>query len=97
MNAALNSASLETAASSLLVVIGLSAAVVEMLMGVALGWWLRGGKKTAFANHPDHHPLHAEAEHALTNLHELTHQVKTDVGAHSTEVKAISNELSAAK
>ncbi len=94
MDANLNAVAVESAGSSALVLIALSAAIVELLMGVALGWWLRGGKK-----------LHAiagvnpfrRAENALTNLHELAHRVKADVGAHSSQVEAISNELFAQK
>ena len=93
MDAPLSPASLETAGSSMLVLIGLLAGVVEMLIGVVIGWWLRSGKKAHGAGHDNPHLHHAE--HALSSLHELTHQVKADVGAHSTAVESISSELAA--
>jgi diguanylate cyclase len=94
MDAALTTASVEAGGSSVLIFIGLAAALVEMLLGVALGWWLRGGKKSPPPASP--HELR-QAESALTSLHELAHRVKADVGAHSSQVEAISNELSAQK
>ena len=35
------------------------------------------------------------AQHALSNLHDLAKRVQADVGAHSSQVEAISNQLSA--
>ena len=91
MTGPLDPTSTEAAGTASLILLGLFAAAVELLIGIALGWWLRGGKRTArsTADDIDH------AQHALTNLHELAQRVQADVGAHSSQVEAISNQLSA--
>jgi diguanylate cyclase len=94
MTGPLDPTSTEAAGSASLILIGLFAAAVELLIGIALGWWLRGGKNktpatATSADDIDH------AQHALTNLHELAKRVQADVGAHSSQVEAISNQLSA--
>jgi diguanylate cyclase len=101
MNTPLDLASLQSAASSSLIFIGLALALVELLIGIGIGWWLRGGKaapaKSVASNGPGELPkvdFH-EAQHALSNLQELAERVKADVGAHSSQVEAISNELNA--
>src|SRR5579871_1901391 len=111
MEPSLDPGSLAAASSTSLILIGLIAAAVELLMGIAIGWWLRGGSNSgkklsailaadlsdAGAADPAKHAHLHEAEHALTNLQELALRVKADVGAHSSRVEAISNELNAGK
>jgi diguanylate cyclase len=92
MNSGLDITVLESGNNATLLCVALTAAAVELLIGVALGWWLRGSKQVVITKVDSR--IH-EAEHALTNLHELAHRVKADVGAHSSQVVAISNELTA--
>jgi diguanylate cyclase len=104
METSFDPASLQSAANTSLIVIGLGMAVVELLIGVAFGWWLRSGSRRAGLTAKEValaagqvHPqtdLH-EAENALSNLQELAQRVKADVGAHSSQVEAISNQLNA--
>jgi diguanylate cyclase len=77
--------------NSTLVMFALAASTVELLLGVAIGWWLRGSKKIIVTKIEN--GVHV-AEDALSNLHDLAHRVKADVGAHTSQVSAISNELS---
>ncbi|HEY2881256.1 MAG TPA: GGDEF domain-containing protein [Pirellulales bacterium] len=101
MEAAFDPETMGATGSAAIVVIALVAAVFELLLGIAVGWWLRSGKKVAAEPAmPSADLEHAQAslhhaEHALTNLRELATQVQADVGAHSSHVEAISNELNA--
>src|SRR4051812_46578229 len=90
MNPVLDSVVIDGGDSSTLVVIALAVSTLELLAGMGLGWWLRGNKKVVVTRIEN--GMH-EAQHALSNLHELAHRVKADVGAHSSQVVAISNEL----
>ena len=96
----LDPAAISATGNSWLVIVGLAAAVFELLIGIALGWWLRGGKTspaTENAAGPSDPQCDAglhDAQHALSNLHELAMRVQADVGAHSSKVEAISNQLS---
>jgi len=94
MTAPIDPATTMAAGNTSLVLFGLLVAAVELLIGLALGWWLRGGKNKppTTAHHEDDIQ---RAQHALTNLHELAKRVQADVGAHSSQVEAISNQLSA--
>jgi diguanylate cyclase len=94
MTGPLDPSSTQAAGNAALVLIGLFAAAVELLIGVALGWWLRGGKNKSPAVAHGEDDIH-HAQNALTNLHELAKRVQADVGAHSSQVEAISNQLSA--
>ena len=77
--------------SLLAIIVGIVLAAIELLLGVAVGWWLRGGQDG------DHPPINNEeaerARQALQRLHELATSVAADVGEHSSRVQAISNEL----
>lgn len=68
-------------------------ALVELLAGVGIGWWLRGSGDGA--SRPQESEQDVErARSALARLHELATRVAADVGEHSTRVQEISNELS---
>ena len=47
MTAPIDPATTMAAGHDSLILIGLLAAVAELLIGMALGWWLRGGKSKA--------------------------------------------------
>jgi len=83
--------------SGTLVTLAVVMAVVELLVGAAIGWWLRGGshesgpKQSAGQSNQE-----AErARNALSRLHELATRVAADVGEHSSRVQEISKELTA--
>ncbi|HEY2149023.1 MAG TPA: GGDEF domain-containing protein, partial [Pirellulales bacterium] len=85
--------------ASALVVLAIVMAVVELIAGGAIGWWLRGSQKVAgndeAAGKDEETNEEVErARSALTKLHELAKSVAADVGEHSSRVQAISNELS---
>ena len=90
---------MESAGSTSIIVIGMAAAAVELLIGMTIGWWLRGGKQSASSdaktNSQDSEEKLQNAENALSNLRELAQRVQADVGAHSSQVEAISNQLNA--
>src|SRR5262249_51889714 len=100
MNAPVDPATLETAGNASIIVMALGAGLFELLLGAAIGWWLRGSRAQPASAPADpsnaQQDLH-QAEHALTNLRELTAKVQADVGAHSSNVEAISHQLSAEK
>jgi diguanylate cyclase len=76
--------------SSSLVVLAIVMAVVELIAGGAIGWWLRGSQND------QQKPSHLEMQHArnaLSKLHELATSVAADVGQHSSRVEAINTEL----
>ena len=83
-------ASVENA--SLLVVLAIVMAVVELIAGGAIGWWLRGNKESAPAGKEANEDVQ-RARSALSQLHELATTVAADVGEHSSRVQAISTEL----
>jgi diguanylate cyclase len=64
---------------------------ITACISVAFGWWLRdylGGARSAA-------PVEEEkAKVALTQLHELATRVASDVGAHNSRVRQISDQLS---
>ncbi|HZZ28087.1 MAG TPA: GGDEF domain-containing protein [Pirellulales bacterium] len=101
MNMPLDSSTLQSTVTSTFIWIGLAMALVELLIGMGVGWWLRGGRSGGFKLQPEsgksqqHQDDLHEAEHALSNLQELAQRVKADVGAHSSQVEAISNQLNA--
>ena len=68
---ALEASSLEAGTGSV-IVIGLLAATVELLLGIAIGWWLRGGKLATVEIQTISAAESAEtmqcAENALSNL-----------------------------
>jgi hypothetical protein len=76
--------------SSTLVILAVVMAIVELIAGGAIGWWLRGGQvsKVLGANEEVQ-----RARSALSKLHELATSVAADVGEHSSRVQAISSEL----
>jgi diguanylate cyclase len=66
-------------------------AVVELVAGGAIGWWLRGSQQGAS---PGKHGGDVQrARTALLKLNELATSVAADVGEHSSRVQAISSEL----
>ena len=66
-------------------------ALVELLAGAGIGWWLRGSGESA--NRPRSDQDVERAKNALAKLHELATRVAADVGEHSTRVQEISDEL----
>ena len=66
-------------------------ALVELMAGVGIGWWLRGSGDVAKAPESDQEV--ERARNALARLHELATRVAADVGEHSTRVQEISDEL----
>ena len=66
-------------------------AVVELMAGVGIGWWLRGTGDAG--QRPESDQEVERARNALARLHELASRVAADVGEHSTRVQEISNEL----
>jgi len=68
-------------------------ALVELLAGVGIGWWLHSsgdGARGAQQAEQD-----AErAKNTLARLHDLATRMAADVGEHSTRVQEISNDLS---
>ena len=67
--------------SSSLVILAVVMAVVELIAGGAIGWWLRGSQND------QQKPSHLEMQHvhnALSKLHELATSVAADVGQHSS-------------
>jgi diguanylate cyclase len=66
-------------------------ALVELMAGVGIGWWLRGSGDAA--NRPDSDQEVERARGAMARLHELATRVAADVGEHSTRVQEISDEL----
>jgi diguanylate cyclase len=98
MNAPVDPASLQTAGNASMIVMALGIGLFELLIGAAIGWWLRGSKAPAdvgaapAAASGDQRELQ-QAEHALSNLRELAARVQADVGAHSSNVEAISHQL----
>jgi diguanylate cyclase len=77
--------------SSTLVVLAVIMAVVELIAGAGLGWWLRGSQEPAASGQsPDELQ---KARTALSKLHELANRVAADVGEHSSRMQTISNEL----
>lgn len=66
-------------------------ALVELMAGVGIGWWLRGSGEVAKQREPEQEV--ERARNALAKLHELASRVAADVGEHSTRVQEISNEL----
>ncbi len=77
--------------SSTLVILAVIMAVVELIAGAGLGWWLRGSQEPAAAGQPPDELQKAGA--ALSSLHELASRVAADVGEHSSRMQTISNEL----
>ncbi len=77
--------------SSTLVILAIVMAVVELIAGGAIGWWLRGGNSGEASN--DSKEEVQRARNALSKLHELATSVAADVGEHSSRVQAISTEL----
>ena len=75
--------------SSSLVVLAVVMAVVELIAGGAIGWWLRGSQAAEGESREDLH----HARHALVKLRELATSVAADVGEHSSRVQAINLEL----
>ncbi len=85
--------------ASALVALAIVMAVVELIAGGAIGWWLRGSQKVAgndetTGKDDETNEEVQRARSALTKLHELAKSVAADVGEHSSRVQAISNELS---
>lgn len=81
-----------------LILFAVAVAIVELLAGVAVGWWLRGTPESAA---PTTATADATAEverskAALARLHELAERVAADVGEHSSRVQEISEELTQA-
>ena len=81
-----------------LILFAVAVAIVELLAGAAVGWWLRGTPETAAATTA---AAQATAEldrskAALARLHELAERVAADVGEHSSRVQEISQELTQA-
>jgi diguanylate cyclase len=77
--------------STSLIALAVVMALVELLAGVGIGWWLRGSGEPA----PPQSAQDVErARSSLARLHELASRVAADVGEHSTRVQEISNELS---
>jgi diguanylate cyclase len=77
--------------SSSLVLLAVVMAIVELIAGGAIGWWLRGSQSE------QQQPSHLEMQHArnaISKLHELATSVAADVGQHSSRVEAINSELS---
>lgn len=97
MNAPLDLASVGATGGTSIVLIGLIVSTIELLIGVAVGWWLRGGKPASAQEQPNSAHDSAEklktAEHALINVQELTASMQADVGAHTSQMEAISNQL----
>ena len=68
--------------------------LVEAVGGVALGWWLRGGRRLG----SDGAEARRDAQHARDSLERvriLTETVAQNVGANKTRVQEISDEISA--
>src|SRR5260221_6699926 len=78
--------------ASFLVVLAIVMAVVELIAGGAIGWWVRGNKGDAPAGKEAGEDVR-RARSALSQLHELATTVAADVGEHSSRVQAISTEL----
>jgi diguanylate cyclase len=79
--------------SASLVILAVIVAVVELVGGVGIGWWLRGTPDANGANSADSQEEVQRARNAVARLHELTERVAADVGEHSTRVQEISEEL----
>ncbi len=77
--------------SSTLVILAIVMAIVELIAGTGLGWWLRASQEAPVAGQSPDELVKARA--ALTKLHELAHRVAADVGEHSSRMQTISNEL----
>ncbi|HEV3418565.1 MAG TPA: GGDEF domain-containing protein [Pirellulales bacterium] len=77
--------------SSSLVLFAVVMAVVELVAGGAIGWWMRGSQDGAPPGKDGDDVQRARA--ALSKLHELATSVAADVGEHSSRVQAISSEL----
>ena len=76
--------------SASLVILAIIVAVVELVAGVGIGWWLHGSPD-AKSQEPNDEV--ERARNAVARLHELTERVAADVGEHSTRVQEISHEL----
>jgi diguanylate cyclase len=79
--------------ASSLVVLAIVMAVVELIAGGAIGWWLRGSQEGAGKDAETNEEV-LRARSALNKLHELAKSVAADVGEHSSRVQAMSDELS---
>src|SRR5947208_3180197 len=66
-------------------------AVVELIAGGAIGWWLRGGQTGKSPEGTTEDVQRARS--AISKLHELATTVAADVGEHSSRVQAMSSEL----
>jgi diguanylate cyclase len=78
--------------SSSLVLLAVVMAVVELIAGGAIGFWLRGSQE---GGRPEESPDKLQhARNALLKLSELATSVAADVGEHSSRVQAINTELS---
>ncbi len=75
-----------------LVVLALVMAVVELLAGAGIGWWLRGSQDSAPKEEQPGEEVE-RARNALFRLHDLATRVAADVGEHSTRVQEMSDEL----
>jgi diguanylate cyclase len=81
---------MESGGSTLIwTVISFGMAALELALGAAIGWWLRGRKPFD----PETSPEVQQARAALAKLHDLAASVAADVGQHTTQVQAISDEL----
>lgn len=65
-----------------------------VLVGACAGWWLRGRGLSRAARQTHDEESH-RAREVLASLQELTTRVAADVGAHSSQVEAINEELTA--
>jgi diguanylate cyclase len=74
-----------------LILLAVVMALVELLAGVGIGWWLRGAGDSPPSPQSDQEV--ERARNALARLHELASRVAADVGEHSTRVQEISDEL----
>jgi len=74
-------------------VISVLFAIFVGAIGVALGWWLRGGQSKRSGETGDSSDTQ-HAQEALAYLHELAASVAADVGEHNSRVQEISDGLS---
>jgi diguanylate cyclase len=77
--------------SSMLILLAVVMAVVELIAGAGLGWWLRGSQDSAAPSQSNDEVRKARS--TLSTLHELASRVAADVGEHSTRMQTITEEL----
>lgn len=75
--------------SAVTIVLIVVISAVELALGMALGWWMRGGRERGLGQQK------ANVEQAIGRIQKLTHDVAGHVGRHQSQIHGINQELSA--